>query len=235
MKIKKLEAPSLRELFVNRMQHAILSGELTIGSRLPTERELAAGMGVSRQVINSGIEELQHRGFVNVLPRRGTYVADYRKLGNIETLNAIMEFSGDDIPEQIIRSILEVRFSAEHLNLSNAIENATEEDLKLLGSIVEKIKNSDNEDDAAEAAFRFQHTMAICGNNTVLPLLIVSFKNPILTLWKRFVRLYGTEILYQNTLKSYKHVCNRDYPSAKAWLETFMGEVINGKHQVYRI
>ena len=55
MEFKKLNAPSLKELFVNELQNMILSGKLEIGSKLPPERELAESMKVSRAVINSGI------------------------------------------------------------------------------------------------------------------------------------------------------------------------------------
>ena len=51
MEFKKLNAPSLKELFVNELQNMILSGKLEIGSKLPPERELAESMKVSRAVI----------------------------------------------------------------------------------------------------------------------------------------------------------------------------------------
>ena len=38
MEFKKLNAPSLRELFVNELQNMILSGKLEIGSKLPHRR-----------------------------------------------------------------------------------------------------------------------------------------------------------------------------------------------------
>ena len=38
MEFKKLNAPSLKELFVNELQNMILSGKLEIGSKLPPER-----------------------------------------------------------------------------------------------------------------------------------------------------------------------------------------------------
>ena len=75
MEFKKLNAPSLRELFVNELQNMILSGKLEIGSKLPPERELAESMKVSRAVINSGIAELEKKGFLVVRPRIGTFVA----------------------------------------------------------------------------------------------------------------------------------------------------------------
>ena len=48
MKLDQLTAPSLRDLFVKTIQDAIISGELKIGEVLPTEREFAEQMNISR-------------------------------------------------------------------------------------------------------------------------------------------------------------------------------------------
>ena len=95
MEFKKLNAPSLRELFVNELQNMILSGKLEIGSKLPPERELAESMKVSRAVINSGIAELEKKGFLVVRPRIGTFVADYHRDGSLasdEELLGLQEY-----------------------------------------------------------------------------------------------------------------------------------------------
>ena len=48
MKFERLSAPTLKSLFVSQLQDKILSGEIPIGTALPSERELAAQMQVSR-------------------------------------------------------------------------------------------------------------------------------------------------------------------------------------------
>ena len=42
MNFEQLYAPSLKELFVQKLQGMILSGELPMGEKLPSERELCA-------------------------------------------------------------------------------------------------------------------------------------------------------------------------------------------------
>ena len=109
MEFKKLNAPSLRELFVNELQNMILSGKLEIGSKLPPERELAESMKVSRAVINSGIAELEKKGFLVVRPRIGTFVADYHRDGSLDTLVAIMNYNGGVLKNREVKSVLETR------------------------------------------------------------------------------------------------------------------------------
>lgn len=225
--------PSLKAQFIDAIQHQILSGELEIGSQLPTERELAEQMGVSRQVVNSGIDELQRRGFIRVVPRHGTYVEDFRLNGDMNTLNAIMAFQGDDLHEREIRSILEVRWGIEHLTLKDAIDNASDADIEALGGIVESLGQSRTPEEAAEWAYCYQHTMALIGGNTVLPLIISSFKPSTSRLWIRFIRHYGVGALYENTATAYRYVRARDLDGAIAWLTLVLHEVISGDRQIY--
>ncbi len=44
MKYEIIIAPTVTEIFESRMQHSILSGELQVGERLPSERMLAEEM-----------------------------------------------------------------------------------------------------------------------------------------------------------------------------------------------
>ena len=46
--IEQIEAVSLKKACIQKLQEAILSGEFSIGERLPSERDLAKMLGVSR-------------------------------------------------------------------------------------------------------------------------------------------------------------------------------------------
>ena len=54
MEFQKISSPSLRDLFIEQLEHLILSGKLQVGEKLPPERQLAEMMQVSRAVVNSG-------------------------------------------------------------------------------------------------------------------------------------------------------------------------------------
>ena len=115
MEFERLYAPSLKELFVQQLQDRILSGDLPMGTKLPPVRELCQQMRVSRAVVNSGVTELARQGFLEIRPRQGTYVADYRRNGNLDTLVAIMHDNGEILGKDEIRSILEVRDALDKL------------------------------------------------------------------------------------------------------------------------
>src|SRR5262245_41743336 len=57
------------------IQRRIRSGALPAGARLPTVRELARQLGVTRLTIHSAYSELQAGGWVEATVGRGTFVA----------------------------------------------------------------------------------------------------------------------------------------------------------------
>lgn len=234
MNFKKITAPSLKDLFVQQIQGLILSEELAMGERLPSERQLAEKMQVSRAVVNGGLSQLEKQGFIEVIPRQGTFVADYRRMGNLNTLIAIMEYPGTTLGKDEIKSILEIRWALERLTVTKAIENAPDDKIEELTGCLDKLRREKNISKAAALAFEFQHTLALIGDNNVLPLIYYSFKTPVITLWERFLRLYGVEALWQNTYTLYTHVKNRDLNTALNWIDTYLGKAIEGEQQIYR-
>ena len=56
MKFKALVAPTIGELFDSTIQDMILSGELAIGEKLPTEQELAEELRISKSAVHQGIK-----------------------------------------------------------------------------------------------------------------------------------------------------------------------------------
>ena len=233
MEFEKLSAPSLKQLFVQQLQRRILSGELPEGTALPPERELARRMQVSRAVVNGGLAELAAQGFVEVRPRQGAFVADYRRKGNLSTLIAIMEYNGGALGREEIRSILEVRRALEHLAVSRIIRFATDGQIAALGDTLARLAAAETPAQAAERAFDFQHELALASGNSILPLFYYSFRAPVITLWVRFCRRYGIEALCRNTERLFTHLQNRDEAAASAWIDDYLGRAISGSQQVY--
>lgn len=233
MEFEKLTSPSLKELFISNIEAKILSGELPVGQQLPPERQLAQSMGVSRAVVNSGIVELENRGFLDVRPRVGTFVADYRRAGTMETLKSIMTYNRGRLRNEEIRSILEVRDALDKLAVADIIPHVTELDNTLLLEKVEAIRQARDNRQAAEAAFAFQHELAMLSGNTLLPLIFRSFYSSVLVLWERFCALHGIDTLYQTSCRLCGHIRDKDIPGAVAWIDYCTRETISGSRRIY--
>lgn len=233
MEFTKLSAPSLKELFIQQLETMILSGKLPIGEKLPPERELSDSMQVSRAVVNAGIAELARKGFLTIKPRVGTYVADYRKDGTVETLISIMSYNGGILREAEIKSILELRIAFDTLAVELCIPKITDDEVSVLRDYVIQMKETTSIETATDLAFRFQHELAVLSGNTLMPLIISSFKVPIMSLWDRFCRLYGIASLYENTVYLFDCIEKRNAPKAVECLTTIINDTISGSRQIY--
>ena len=233
MKLEQLTAPSLRDLFVKTIQDAIISGELKIGEILPTEREFAEQMNVSRSVVNSGLNELKNRGFIEIKPRKGAVVADYIYTGNINTLTALMEYRGIAFTKESVRSILEIRKFAELMVVDRICERVTEDDLDVLGKLLGEMAAAKTPKEAALIAFEFWHELAYRSGDIIVPLGIQSFKAPVITLWERYCTKYGIHEMVENNRQLYDYIADRDVVSARACVIDYMDKSIEGDLEIY--
>lgn len=214
MGFTKITALSYTDLFVQQIENMILSGELAVGEQLPPARELSVKMGVSRPVISAGLVELEKLGFVEIVPRQGVYVSDYRRKGTVETLVAIMRYNSGTMRKSEVRSLLQVREQLECLCARLVIEGASDEELEGLGSILDEIKAADDVEAAADAVFRFYHELAILSGNVLLPLMYYSFRSPGIYLWTLYCKRNGIQAMYQLKLGFYRALLNRNTEEA---------------------
>jgi DNA-binding GntR family transcriptional regulator len=108
----------LREVVTETLREAIVTGVLKPGERL-MEIQMAEELGVSRTPVRESIRKLELEGFVVMVPRRGTYVADL----SIKDINEVYE----------IRTVLDV------LAAGLAAERITEEELEELERLLVQI------------------------------------------------------------------------------------------------
>lgn len=235
MLFKKLSAPSLKELFVNELEGMILSGKLEIGAKLPPERELAESMQVSRAVVNSGISEMEKKGFLVVRPRIGTFVADYRKYGTTETLVAIMQYNGGMLRDREVRSVLEVRILFMNLAATLAIERASEDEIRALEKYVHALFSCTDPEEASSLIFSFSHELSFISGNTLLPLFFISFRDLVCNLWVRFAKQYGIPALAESASMIYRHLLARDKDAVTSYITTSTQESIDGSRQIYSV
>lgn len=236
MDFSKLKAPTLKELFVRELETMILSGKLKIGEKLPSERILAEQMQVSRAVVNSGITELSRKGFLEVKPRSGVFVIDYRRYGTVDTLLSIMNYNGGHLRQDEIRSILEIKMIVDKLAVELSVDRHRDKDIEVLEQYLDEMKQlNDNIEKAADAAFTFYHELAMTSQNTLLPLIYRSFRIPVTHLWIRFIKKYGNEVVCNSAFEILKALKTHDREGAAASVEKAISSSISGSKEIYEI
>lgn len=171
----------------------ILSGKLTPGQRLPPEREMAEEMKVSLAVVHGGITRLTAMGFLRVVPRKGVFVADYIRDGNLNTLEALLTYSESYFQEDLLDALVDFRRACELRVTAIACRQRSAEDLERLESLVEEFLDCRNAEERSQIAFRFHHELAIISGNFVYPLTFSTFRNIYVSCYRTMFLIEGID------------------------------------------
>lgn len=212
MEFDAIVAPTIKEMFVRRIEDMILSGQLETGTQLPSERELAEQMKISKTAVHAGITDMVRKGFLEVEPRKGVFVGDYARNGTLETLTSITMFSGGMLNEKNIRSLLEMRYAIESVAIKKVADKKGGAVRDELMEMVEKAKEivSEKEIDyhkLSELYFKFHHTICIESGNTIAPLIFNAFKTPSIAFWANSARALGPKESVGRLETFAKYIC----------------------------
>jgi GntR family transcriptional repressor for pyruvate dehydrogenase complex len=174
-----IRAESLTDVFIRRFEDLILSGKFPIGQKLPSERELALQLGVSRPVVHEGLVDLAAKGLVSMIPRVGTMVNDYRREGSLSILTSLVNYHQGNLEPGLLVSLLEMRRLFEVETARLAALNRNQEQLDFLYTLLQKENtlNYQEVEAISELDFDFHHLIALASGNHIYPLLLNSFKH----------------------------------------------------------
>ncbi len=194
-----LHVSSLKEACISRLESLILSGELKPGERLPSEREFAAALGVSRPMLHEALVDLEAKGLVSILPRRGVEVSDFRKSGSVAMLSTLLSFHNGALDPQFIASLFDMRILMETETARLAALHASPDQVAELEILLQRERDCSPSDAAqlTEIDFDFHLALAIISGNLIYPLILNSFKNVYTHLTGSFFQLVkGSEVLH---------------------------------------
>lgn len=194
MKYGEIVAPTIKELFIQRIEDLILTGELKPGDKLPSERELSEEMKISKTIVHDGIRELARCGFLDVASRQGVTVADYSNSGNLDTLLAIMKRSGRNLDSRTACSLLDLRCYLECPAMELLATHHTKQDidtLKQLRNRAALAAEGRADTTFAEALYQYHRTLMKLSGNTITPLVTNAFVSTALPFWSDFEELLG--------------------------------------------
>ena len=186
--LEPISTPSLKEVFITRFEKLILSGRFAVGQRLPSERELALQLGVSRPVVHEGLVELAAKGLVTMVPRVGTVINDYRHEGSLALLTSLVQYQEGEIQPVLLESLLEMRLLFEVDAARLAAAARTPDQLAAFDVLLELEAATETDDPSAlsQLDFQFHHLISMASGNLVYPLLLNSFKGCYLNLASQF-------------------------------------------------
>ncbi len=176
---------SIRERFTSIIENQILSGQLAIGQRLPPEREISSSLGISRTIVHAGLIELAAKKVLRIVPRKGTFVNDYRREGTFEIYTLLMQYTGK-IDRNLFNSLMEYRGIFETGNARLAASHRSDEDITALRELLQNERSATTAEEAADLDYEMHLAIALATNNLILPMTISSTQ----CMYKELVRLF---------------------------------------------
>jgi GntR family transcriptional regulator, transcriptional repressor for pyruvate dehydrogenase complex len=144
----------------------LFSGKVPVGGRLPSERELAAQLGIARNAVRDGLRPLALLGVVESRPGSGTYL----RAKTSELLPEVIEW-GLLLNEQSLSELVEARLYVETALVRLTSLRSDEETLAALRSELSKMeaaRKKNRAKDFAAADLSFHLRIAEGANNSVL-------------------------------------------------------------------
>ncbi len=86
----------------------VLSGEMKPGDVLPSERQLAELLGVSRPAVREALRGVLAAGLIEVRQGDATTVRDFRRHAGLDLLPRLV-IRGGELDADVVRSMLEAR------------------------------------------------------------------------------------------------------------------------------
>lgn len=133
------------------LEREILSGRFKIGDRLPTESDLSRTTGVSRTVVREAVAALRASGLVETRRGAGAFVTAQAERPRVGP--GMMRATLDDI-----LFVLELRLAVEIEAVSLAAARHTDEDIRVMASILDVMSEGPRDWSRAVAADLAFHT-----------------------------------------------------------------------------
>jgi len=200
--LKPVRRDRIRDQVFEQLKDQIFKGSWQPGSKIPSENELAAMLGVSRVSIREGLQKLVTLGILDTRHGEGTYVKEFSSDIHLNTLFPLLA-----LDRMNILQVLEYRKVMDTGSVELAVERATEEDLQDMERIYASMtENSDEAGDLskfAEADLEFhlavsratKNPVFIKVNSIIKDILSVSMEGIVRTLGKHDGLHYHRRIL----------------------------------------
>ncbi|EOT24167.1 hypothetical protein C805_02379 [Eubacterium sp. 14-2] len=182
----RLNGKKTYEYVFEYFSEQILSGKLQLNDKIPTEREIAEQLGVSRNSIREVMHMLEITGLIECLQGSGNYVRCNPMEYMLKSVNMVMALLDIDYAE-----IFHIRIGYEYAAVRLAVETATQEELEEMRQILEKMDQPMSSRESAKLDLEFHHTLVKSSHNRML----ILYNSMLDNLLDQFIENFRTKIL----------------------------------------
>ena len=213
---KPIRPKKISEEIVSQIKLLIADGQLKPGERVPSERELATLLGVSRPSVREAIMVLEAMGLVDSRQGGGTYVRSLTETALADPLSSMVEKN-----PKMLHALAEVRMGLETWSAYLAAQRATEEEVVHMGQLIDEMERQASSGGwDAEVDTRFHYAITTATHNTiqlhVLNTIHGLFHTTVMVALTEFYRKEGyIDLLLQHHRSILQKIAARDPEGAR--------------------
>jgi len=202
-----------------RMKH------LKKGDKMPTERELAEYLGVSRAAIRESYKILSIVGLLRNAPSQGTFIKDEFDEWLGEPMSIVLKLS-----DTSMRDVLEFRRMIEVEVATLAAEKITDQEIELLTDAYNKMFSDISEIEKAEYDKKFHGIIVKAARNQII-LNAYNAMSPMLRIFTMDIRTVVVENEYEGILEKlhrdiYEAIASKNVVKARTSMQKHMDTIL---------
>jgi DNA-binding FadR family transcriptional regulator len=159
-----------------RLTEDILSGRYEPGEKLPTQRTLAADLGVNMASIREAVKRLEQLRLVEVRQGDAMRVADWRTAGGLDVLAHLL-FRAGGLDTGTLDALMEARALMLSESARLAAERRSDEQAAALEDVAARMADAPDTDAAQALDWAFFATVVDAADNLVLALVMNSIRH----------------------------------------------------------
>jgi GntR family transcriptional repressor for pyruvate dehydrogenase complex len=216
MDFKPIQQQKIYEQIVEQIKVMITEGNLKPGDKLPAERVLAENLNVSRASVREALSALHLLGLLEIKSGEGTFIKQSDVNSIIQPLALLLLMERDTALE-----ILQVRKGLEVEAAGLAAVNASDDDIKKLGKIIDDMEKQMQKSSLGELSdWEFHFALAHATGNTLMVRLMNTISDTMqktikINREKLFKKEGNQQILFKQHYDVFVAVRNRDVEAAR--------------------
>jgi GntR family transcriptional repressor for pyruvate dehydrogenase complex len=193
--LKPIERVPLPEAVAQRILSYISEGQLKVGDKLPSQKELGDMLKISRPSLREALSGLIMMGYIEARAGQGYFLRKASKELRTD-LPTTVEFGGEDR----LRNLFEARGKIEGVIAELAAKRATTEDINTLYMDVREIEKEVPSAGALEKGLDFHQLVAEAAHN---PVLAQIERNLLALFWEIVPGVYSDAPSYERDVATH--------------------------------
>lgn len=203
----------------------IMSGELSVGDKVPTEREISEELGVSRNSVREVMHMLEMNGILECLQGSGNYVRCEPEQYMLTITNMTMVLQKIDYTDAFY-----LRMGYETVALKQAINSATDSEIEKIEKILLKMDEITDPVESARLDAQFHNSIVAASHNRLLLMYYSMTRELINVFIKNFrVKIFenpeSAEALRRAYWNIYDALKDRDFASGSLAINKYFAIV----------